>query len=202
MASQRGGDVLDDLLGLEDEFYQEGFQLGAQDGTRAGYEEGNIFAMEKGYEKFLEMGQLYGRAIVWARQLPGGHGLLQESGAQLPVEGGGGLGAAAANADADASASTGTGTGSDGGGSSRLQKHVAQLLHLVDPATLPYENTEEGVNEFDDRLKRAGAKAKLIEKLVGESERYQETEVKEGRGAAGNIEDVASIPQRLLGNAE
>src|SRR5690606_15367847 len=50
----------------------------------------------------------------------------------------------------------------------RLEKHITSLLSLVDPLTLEMENTEEALEEFEERLKKAKAKVRIIEKLVGE----------------------------------
>jgi len=44
---------------------------------------------------------------------------------------------------------------------------------------LSTENTEEAVSEFDDRLKRAEGKAKIIERLVGEGREDTETNIDE-----------------------
>src|SRR5436190_13617705 len=70
-------DLLDGLLGLEEKFYTEGYEVGVNDGAHAGYAEGCVFAIEKSFEKFLEMGRLYGKAIVWAKRLPAQHDLLR-----------------------------------------------------------------------------------------------------------------------------
>src|SRR5271156_4071878 len=51
-------DPFDDLLSLEDRFYNEGFQLGTTDGVKAGRIEGRVFGLEKGFEKYVEMGIL------------------------------------------------------------------------------------------------------------------------------------------------
>ncbi|KAI5306112.1 hypothetical protein KEM56_002172 [Ascosphaera pollenicola] len=191
--SSSSNDILDPLFGLEDQFFEEGFTVGSKDGARAGYEEGNVFAVEKGYEKFMEMGRLYGKAIVWAKRLPGDHGLLHDGETTLGpahVKSKGGNDASKAQVQVRPLPTA---------GGSRLEKHIAQMLHLVDPTSLPWENTEEGVNEFDDRLKRASAKAKLIERIIGEH--YEETEIKTAVGT-GNIEDIGNIPPRLLERIE
>ncbi|KAB8621935.1 hypothetical protein FH972_026044 [Carpinus fangiana] len=51
----------------------------------------------------------------------------------------------------------------------RLEKHIETLLALVDSATLSMDNSDDAVAEFDDRLKRAQAKAKVIERIIGEN---------------------------------
>lgn len=50
----------------------------------------------------------------------------------------------------------------------RLEKHITTLFALVETDTLAKDNTDEAVNDFDDRLKRAQGKAKIVERMVGE----------------------------------
>ncbi|CAK7234703.1 hypothetical protein SCUCBS95973_009024 [Sporothrix curviconia] len=57
---------------------------------------------------------------------------------------------------------TGAGTGRKG------LKNLQTLYSLVEPGTLPTANTDEAVNDVDDRVKRAQAKARVLEKMVGE----------------------------------
>ncbi|KAL1975626.1 hypothetical protein VTN31DRAFT_4018 [Thermomyces dupontii] len=193
-------DPLEDLLNLEEKFYKEGYDLGVADGARAGYTEGSIFAVEKGYEKLLEMGKLYGRALVWTQRL---------NHSSLPAT------ATADGADKTASTENSTGTTAvDGDGtivdpvllsqsmprlpsSARLAKHIQTLLELVDPATLCLDNTEEAVNDVEERLKGAMLKARLIQRALGEAT-TDETSAsgvshsQQGDGS-GSIEDVSSL---------
>src|SRR5207249_2829036 len=148
-----------------EKFYTEGYEVGVNDGAHAGYAEGCVFAIEKSFEKFLEMGKLYGKAIIWAKRLPAQHDLLRPLNTSL------------ASADtiykqepkSQAGATTGSMTESgiesltfpilpDLPANSRLVKHIKTLLTLVDPLTLSTENTEEAVSDFDERLKKASAK--------------------------------------------
>ena len=46
-------------------FYAEGHALGVADSEVAGRTEGRIFGLEKGFQKFLELGRLQGRCAVW-----------------------------------------------------------------------------------------------------------------------------------------
>lgn len=135
-------DPFDSLLNLEDDFYNEGYDRGVTDGSRAGYLEGRRFGIEKGFEKFLSAARIHGRATVWAARLPSSSGELSVSGtnfalARLP-------------------------------NNPRLVKHIHTLLALVDPSTLSIENNEDAVSEMDERLNRALAKVKVIEKIIGE----------------------------------
>lgn len=135
-------DPFDTLLTLESQFHLEGYNLGVADGTRAGRTEGRIFGLEKGYEKFAEMGRLNGRAAVWNARLSStdpGNAAVSSSARIRPLK-----------------------------GSERLARHIHRLKDLTDVATLSTENSEDAVAEFDDRLRDGNAKAVLISRIVGE----------------------------------
>jgi hypothetical protein len=65
-------------------------------------------------------------------------------------------------------------------GNLRVKRHVDSLLELTDPAHSPAVNDEEAVDAFEERVKRARAKVKMVEKILGE-------EV-EGEGLKGETE--------------
>ncbi|KAK2865238.1 hypothetical protein FQN49_003772 [Arthroderma sp. PD_2] len=187
------GHFLNDILGLEDEFYAEGYTLGTLDGMKAGYNEGSVFAVENGFEKFQAIGRLYGKGIIWAKRLPNQQQVLHST-TQL------------ANVDNDKaqtrpSAET---VASDTKpipaeeitrlpNNPRLEKHVTTFLSLVNPLTLSLENNEEAVEDFDDRLKKAVAKARVIEKMLGEPSEH----TTQSSPGASNIEDIRSLPVNL-----
>lgn len=150
-------DPLDNLLHLENTYYNEGYNLGLADGAHAGRTEGRIFGLEKGLEKFTELGRLQGKSLVWGARLPDEIGLCS-GGPELvsPLS-----------------------------GSERLKKHVQRLRDLTDPDTLEIENSEEAVADFDERLKDARSKAGLIEKIVGEDEAELSKENEEQTSASG-----------------
>lgn len=131
-------DPLDDVLNLEDRFYQEGYQQGLRDGVQAGRIEGRSFGMQKGFEKFVESGRLASKAIVWANRLPQSSPSCTLPG--LPKN-------------------------------ARLEKNINTLYALVEPETLSTANTDEAVQDFDDRVKRAVGKAKIVERMAGGSAR-------------------------------
>jgi hypothetical protein len=131
-------DPLDDVFNLEDRFYQEGYNQGLEDGVKAGRIEGRSFGMETGFDKFLESGRLASKAIVWANRLPGKQQQTAPTTSLPPLP---------ANA--------------------RLDKNVSLLYALVEPDTLSTANTDEAVQDFDDRVKRAQGKAKIVERMVG-----------------------------------
>lgn len=174
-------DPFDSVLDLEESYYQEGYDLGVADGSRAGRIEGRVFGIEKGFEKFAAMGMLHGRAAVWASRLPRKkeQGKDNEKKATIAQD-------EVTSSSLEASPNNLIPTSSealvpaeDGVVASglpplavnpRLERHIQTLFALVEPDTFSTENTEESVADFDDRLKRAGAKAKVIERIVGEGD--------------------------------
>jgi Essential protein Yae1, N terminal len=192
-------DLLDSLLGIEEQFYQEGHSLGVADGTQAGYAEGSVFAVEKGFEKFLEVGRLYGKALVWKQRLVGSN-LLEPGRAKMDKD----VELSADSASIEAEASLVDPVICRGMSSpprnARLTKNIQNLLSQVDPATLSLENTEDTVSEVEERLKRASLKAKLIQRVLGEREDVLENihrpagkDVQIQGDVTGNIEDISSL---------
>jgi hypothetical protein len=158
-------DAFDNLLNLEERYYSEGYEQGIADGDRAGRIEGRAFGIEKGFEKFVEAGRLNARSIVWANRLP------------------------QASTTATAVASTPGGAQERlpvlSGGGARLEKNIVTLHALVEPDTLSTENTDEAVNDFDDRVKRAQGKARVIERQIGEDSASKEGDAAKSGRAAG-----------------
>ncbi|QGI64301.1 hypothetical protein CEK26_008255 [Fusarium fujikuroi] len=140
-------DPFEDVLNLEERFYSEGYQQGIKDGVQAGRIEGRSFGMQKGFEKFLESGRLASKAIVWANRIPHQDGTSSGDTCTLPP--------LPKNA--------------------RMEKNINTLYALVEPDTLSTENSDDAVQDFDDRVKRAQGKAKIVEKMAGNG----------GREAAG-----------------
>ncbi|KAF7547269.1 hypothetical protein G7Z17_g7853 [Cylindrodendrum hubeiense] len=135
-------DPLDDVLNIEERFYTEGYQQGLEDGVQAGRIEGRSFGMQKGFEKFLESGRLAGKAVVWANRIPrqaGGTAEATKEPCTLPQL----------------------------PKNPRLEKNINTLYALVEPETLSTANTDEAVQDFDDRVKRALGKAKIVERMAG-----------------------------------
>ena len=161
-------DPFDSVLNLEAQYYTEGYNLGVSDGSKAGRIEGRIFGLEKGFEKFAEMGRLVGRAAVWSSRLSNGDADLERGGEREPAKG-----------------KVEGITVPRMSGSEKLRKHVQRLSDLADPETLPTENSEDAVSEYDDRLKDARAKATLISKLVGEDEASISPDSESRAGSSG-----------------
>lgn len=160
-------DPFDGVLNLEEQFYQEGYKQGLEDGIKAGRIEGRSFGLEKGFEKFLESGRLHGKAVIWANRLPN---LKAKSATQTEPH------QTASRRSGDSGQPESSGRSQQPVRHSlpllprnpRLEKNVTVLYALVEPETLSTENTDEAVDDFDDRIKRAQGKAKIIERTIGE----------------------------------
>ncbi|OAG07542.1 uncharacterized protein CC84DRAFT_1175330 [Paraphaeosphaeria sporulosa] len=163
-------DPFDSILTLEDDLYTTAYAQGAADGSRAGRIEGRIFGLEKGFDKFAALGQLHGRAVVWGARLPAAPVLPTNLEPSVEKE-----------KDSEAQVLRGL------DGNERHRKHIQMLHGLTDPLTFSTLNTEEAVADFDDRFKRAGAKAKIIERIVGETASPKSPERDSAEAAAGNI---------------
>jgi hypothetical protein len=169
MKPHANDDPFDDLLTLEDTLYTTAHDQGVADGARAGRIEGRIFGIEKGFEKFAELGELHGRGAVWGSRLPAPKTATAASStaSQNPIQA---TPTSTSPSDPQERPATGTVTQLPAiqNPSSRLQSNVSLLYHLTDPPTFSTANTEVDVADFDDRVKRAGAKAKVIERIIGE----------------------------------
>lgn len=192
-------DPFDGVLGLEDTFYDEGYKLGEADGKRAGHVEGRLFGLEKGFEKFVEMGRLHGRSIVWASR----HPHMREQHPHItPFEHGPNVEETDPRPKSTATADRLLPCLPD---NLRLERHLRTFHALVELESLSTQNAEDGVAEFDDRLKRANGKAKIIEKSIGEESEGEPIEDGAPRPIApassknqgeGSIEDISILQAR------
>ena len=187
-------DPFDTLLSLESQYHAEGRALGISEGSLSGRIEGRVFGLEKSFEKFIELGKLGGRAAVWNARLPENATLTSTSGpASLEVgkeePEGGKLGVL------------------PGSGSERLVRHVRRMAELTDADDVSRENSEEGVQDFDDRLREARAKAVLVERLVGEGKEggggggaaaVKRAGVKSNAVKSDEMEDFGGLPRGIL----
>lgn len=147
-------DIFDELLGLEDNFYKEGYEAGLADGAYAGHVEGKLFGIEKGYEKALELGKLHGRAVVW--QIRQQHNESRSSQSMSAIN------------DQPESLSEHL-KDSSLPKNSRMTKHIGALLSAVSEQDLAMDNSDLAVTQFDERISRAQAKAKVIAAIAGEN---------------------------------
>ena len=154
-------DPFDDLLGLEDDFYKEGFEAGVNDSGHAGLIEGKLFGIEKGYEKALEIGKARGRALVWQQRLQDGG---NSSAAKLSSSSTPRL-----TPTSDKDLTTSIAELLPLPSNARLKKHIEILSSLTDPMTIPKDNSDESVSEVDERITKIRARIKMISNLVGEA---------------------------------
>jgi len=157
-------DPFDELLELEETFYQQGYARGREDGSQAGLVEGRAFGLDKGFDKFFAMSRIFGRAVVWGNRL---ESVLCRK-LQSTDDG------AANDEEAQPAATLGLDTSEMGlaplmGPQARLEKHIRTLYALSEPDSLSISNDEDDVSEFDDRFKRAEAKSNIIGRIVGEN---------------------------------
>lgn len=192
-------DPFDDLLVLEEKFYNEGFQLGSADGEKAGRIEGRVFGLEKGFEKYLEAGRLHGRSLVWISRSENIHVSNARHTAAVPqLENG--------PSPPDYSPSKTPSRLPALATNARLEKHLIVLYALTEPASLSTENSEESVSDLDDRLKRAMGRVKMIERIVGEDVTHRntgkaqdgvaKTQQNTSSGGEANIEDISILKAR------
>ncbi|KAL8733386.1 MAG: hypothetical protein Q9166_002210 [cf. Caloplaca sp. 2 TL-2023] len=161
-------DPLEEALGLENTFYQEGYDLGVQDGSRVGRIEGRLFGLQQAFEKFSAMGRLHGRSVIWYERLspPPQVSDLDNVNGDLKTSA---MDVSNRKAEDAGNSSSGTSTSLPQIlHNPRLEKHIRTLYALTEPASLSTENTDPAVDDLMDRLKRAEGKVKVIEKLVGE----------------------------------
>ena len=156
-ASSPSDDPFESLLSLEEQYHHEGRTLGLAEGEASGRIEGRVFGLEKSFEKFIELGRLGGRAAIWSSRLPS-----EASPATVST-----TASSAAPIEVGKEDSSVLGP-LPGSGSERLVRHVRRLVELTDAEDVSRENSEEGVQDFDDRLREAKAKGVLIERLVRE----------------------------------
>lgn len=159
-------DPFDELLDIENDYYKEGYDAGVTDSTYAGLVEGKVFGIEKGYEKAVELGKHRGRALVWQHRL----GLSNPSDKvhQEVTASSSGNSSASTLSDADMMRHLGqilphlpT--------NARLQRHVEVLSVAADPTSVAKDNSDEAVTDFDERIAKASAKAKVIANIIGEA---------------------------------
>lgn len=69
--------------------------------------------------------------------------------------------------------------------SQRLAKHIDALHALTEPPTFSTQNDEDAVADLDDRLRRAEAKAKLIDRMLGIAGDAHPVRTANGQGQSG-----------------
>ncbi|KAK9474358.1 uncharacterized protein V1510DRAFT_412026 [Dipodascopsis tothii] len=134
------GDFVDSLLSLEQSFYNDGYTEGKADGVQAGAAEGTQFGLETGFKRYVNIGLLHGRVRVWTQT------------------------AAVRGAETAAEPDPASDVVPLAGGGSRVKKQLQVLASLV--TDVPMTNTEPAVETFENNLKRAKARAKVVGSLL------------------------------------
>lgn len=200
-------DPFDDVLNLEEKYYQEGYAEGYKDGAEAGRIEGRSVGMKKGFEKFLEAGRLQGKAIIWANRVPGLREKLERSGDSEREPSQRELSQQGPSQEPSPSSQDEKKPEFEPlklpplKSNPRLEKNIVMLYGMVEPGTLSTKNDDESVNDFDSRMKGAEARVKMIEKAIGEGSHGSTDRFKSAQSAQKNenIEDIGSIPRRTGG---
>ena len=188
-------DLFDSALGLEDEFYQEGYVLGVEDGKRVGLIEGRSVGLKAGFEKFVIMGRLHGRATTWA-------GRLSEQAEVSRVENRTEAKLAMENIQRTSMSQELPNAVLRLRRSSRLESHIKTLFALTEPGSLSKHNNETDVAAFNDRQRRAEGKFRIIEKISGEDSssdfvpRHHKHSSKPQSRKESNIEDAGILLAR------
>lgn len=171
-------DIFDDLLKLEDGYYKEGYDEGVADSTYAGMIEGKVFGIEKGFEKALELGKLHGRSLIWQeRSRPLTETNAVDSGGSPPTN---------VNPTRLAEIIQSLERLPEG---ARLRRHVEALRDTSDSTNIAKDNSDDAVTEFDDRIAKAKAKAKVIANIAGEP-------LNPSPNANAGIEDATGLQAR------
>ena len=197
------GDSFDDLLNLEDNYYQEGYALGEADGTHAGLVEGKLFGVEKGFEKAMSMGRLSGRAEVWRWRGRGRRSQPSSTTSSSPSSqpsqtvslpsGKISPRPTQVTSPSGARAATPIGDLPPLSANARLERHIESLSAITDSASMSGKNSDDAVADFDERLAKAIAKAKVISNIVAEPLHVEEVPVHHGHRS---IEESGSLPAR------
>lgn len=158
-------DLFDEVLELEEQFFEEGYELGFADGEDAGRLEGRLFGLEKGFEKHLAMGEMHGRAILWANRSLSGKREKAQIFQESSIQGNAQLHGQESFKPSTSLVQPDIETLPE---HSRLYGHVQTLLSLTEPSSFCTKNDDDSVSSFDDRLKRAEGKVKVIERIIGQ----------------------------------
>ena len=183
----RSMDPFEDVLNLEDKYFEEGYKQGYEDGALAGKIEGRSVGLKKGYEKFLEAGRLQSKSIVWANRMPNIRSQTQPNWTSALDSQPNSI---ATNTTLQTQALPALNS------NARLEKNVTMLYALVEPGTLSTENSDEAVNDFDDRIKRAQGKLKIVERSTGEAQSSSTSDENQVGQKNETIEDARRIMQR------
>jgi hypothetical protein len=152
--------------------YQEGYALGFTDGEQAGRIEGRTFGLERGFDKFLELGRLQGRCSVWKARIKSPASPDTTSEATNTVR----------NYQIT---------------NPRAQKQIELLsLLLTNP---PFKNNEESVEEVEETLKKGRGKGKVLMNMLGEKGEQKAGRGRKVVGENESIEDAGRLARDVSG---
>ncbi|KAI1270019.1 hypothetical protein F5Y18DRAFT_1749 [Xylariaceae sp. FL1019] len=185
----------DELLNLEEQYYNEGYSAGLADGAEAGRIEGYSLGLTQGFEKFVEAGRLRSKATIWANRVLNlrqrslqNHAVKENREKQGTVESDSGqetetrVEGEDAESDETEQPKEANRTLPPIQSNARLEKNITTLYGLVEPGTLSTKNDDEAVNDFDSRLKGAQGKVRIIERAIGEGGHGKGPGVETGAG--------------------
>ena len=150
------------------------------------------------------MGRLHGKSVVWAGRLPNASPVSGATGREedlATTEVAPHVSGEYENIKSSQPASNASSLPAN----PRLEAHVRTLYALTEPSSLSTKNSEDSISDFDDRLKRAEGKVKVLEKLIGEPSLdeackkessvvfIRNTQQSKGEGS---IEDISSLHTR------
>ncbi|CUM68521.1 uncharacterized protein PRCAT00006247001 [Priceomyces carsonii] len=140
----------EEVLNLEEQSYQKGFEEGIAKGAQERYIEGKEYGLQTGFQRFLIVGYLKGLAEYWEDNISS---YDQKS----------------------------------------LPSHISQLKELLNG--VPTSNEEEDVADYDNKVKKARNKARLIANMVGDSQRVNNIDslVREVGGTLQVSENVEEL---------
>ena len=138
-------DPFDDILSPEEDFYAQGFAQGLADGRTAGRAEGLDLGLRTGITKARELGRLRGRLAVWQQrrkhQAPAGDlGQQLHSPKQQQQQ--------------------------QQQQQSSLDRQLQELETLLQKVHT--QNTAEEVQRLEEQVRKAGKKAEVVARLLGE----------------------------------
>lgn len=142
-----------EVLLLEQEFFEKAYEEGKSDGEAAGKLEGREIGVNYGFEKFLKLGRLHGKSLILGNRIF----VPQYSLGEVSEE---------SQTSSYFEPTPASCLLKPLHNSQKALKHIKDLHKLVDPKTLSFENDEDAISDFNDRLKKANNKERLIKVLI------------------------------------
>jgi hypothetical protein len=132
------------LTNCSNSAHASGFTIGVEDGKKVGVIEGRALGLSNGLTKQLQLGRIRGKALIWQARLelsksqPEGS-QQQDKLQRIPLA-----------------------------ILPRLERHIQYVMALTDSSTMDLKNEEASLDGCEEKLKKAKARATLIERMLGE----------------------------------